>query len=152
MPFGVLSLHTLTGTYTRSECMRGEEPHRPHLIRLAGSIFGIYDPNDECKIEDMDDPEQMMKNCVLNVCQPGEVMPPARPSPHNPRPSATGQACTVKYRRQVRFAAWASRYVRQNPAGTSSNTSSLSWSPVRMLETRPAWILNLCCCRVVRRH
>jgi len=37
----------------------------------TGSIFGIYDPNDECKIEDMDDPEQMMKNCVLNVCQPG---------------------------------------------------------------------------------
>lgn len=102
----------------------------------TGSIFGIYDPNDECSLEvsraytsavhlsdcqfpqvvepeeygclkvaiyrtkswtqecviaalhrrplktpphtmihaltqDMDDPEQMMKNCVLNVCQPG---------------------------------------------------------------------------------
>ena len=37
----------------------------------TGSIFGIYDPNDECSLEDMDDPTKMMENCVLNVCQPG---------------------------------------------------------------------------------
>lgn len=45
----------------------------------AGSIFGIYDPNEECSLEDMDDPEQMMKNCVINVCQPGA--PPLNPKP-----------------------------------------------------------------------
>ena len=37
----------------------------------TGSIFGIYDPNDQCSLEDMDDPTKMMENCVLNVCQPG---------------------------------------------------------------------------------
>lgn len=37
----------------------------------TGSIFGIYDPNDSCTLEDMDDPEKMVENCVLNVCQPG---------------------------------------------------------------------------------
>jgi hypothetical protein len=25
-------------------------------------------------VQDMDDPEQMMKNCVLNVCQPGALL------------------------------------------------------------------------------
>ena len=37
----------------------------------TGSIFGIYDPNDACSLEDMDDPTKMVENCVLNVCQPG---------------------------------------------------------------------------------
>ena len=37
----------------------------------TGSIFGIYDPNDSCTLEDMDDPAKMVENCVLNVCQPG---------------------------------------------------------------------------------
>ena len=51
------------------------KPLRPPRAGIStGSIFGIYDPNDECSLEDMDDPEQMMKNCVLNVCQPGAVL------------------------------------------------------------------------------
>ena len=35
----------------------------PCLARPAavGSIFGIYEPSEECRIEDMDDPEEMMK-------------------------------------------------------------------------------------------
>ena len=41
----------------------------------TGSIFGIYDPNDSCTLEDMDDPEKMVENCVLNVCQPGACAP-----------------------------------------------------------------------------
>ncbi|KAK9825883.1 hypothetical protein WJX81_000895 [Elliptochloris bilobata] len=40
----------------------------------TGSIFGIYAPSEECAIEDMDDPEKMMQNCVLNVCQPGSSL------------------------------------------------------------------------------
>ena len=39
----------------------------------TGSIFGVYEPSDECTIDDMDNPESMMKNCVLNVCQAGEA-------------------------------------------------------------------------------
>jgi Fructose-1-6-bisphosphatase, N-terminal domain len=37
----------------------------------TGSIFGVYEPSDECTINDMDDPETMMQNCIVNVCQPG---------------------------------------------------------------------------------
>lgn len=37
----------------------------------VGSIFGIYNPSEECEVSDMDDPEKMMQNCVMNVCQPG---------------------------------------------------------------------------------
>jgi fructose-1,6-bisphosphatase I len=40
----------------------------------TGSIFGIYEPSEECNITDMDDPEKMMKNCVMNVCQPGNAL------------------------------------------------------------------------------
>ncbi|KAL4423376.1 hypothetical protein ABPG77_004307 [Micractinium sp. CCAP 211/92] len=40
----------------------------------VGSIFGIYEPSPECSIEDMDDPEEMMKKCVLNVCQAGNEL------------------------------------------------------------------------------
>lgn len=40
----------------------------------TGSIFGIYEPSEECNIADMDDPEKMMKNCVMNVCQPGNAL------------------------------------------------------------------------------
>jgi fructose-1,6-bisphosphatase I len=32
---------------------------------------GIYEPSEECKIDDMDNPEGMMQNCIMNVCQPG---------------------------------------------------------------------------------
>lgn len=37
----------------------------------GGRCAGIYEPSEECNIDDMDDPDTMMKNCVLNVCQPG---------------------------------------------------------------------------------
>lgn len=40
----------------------------------TGSIFGIYAPSEECSIEDMDNPEKMMQNCVINVCQPGSSL------------------------------------------------------------------------------
>ncbi|KAL4448247.1 hypothetical protein ABPG75_005466 [Micractinium tetrahymenae] len=40
----------------------------------VGSIFGIYEPSPECSIDDMDDPEEMMKKCVLNVCQAGNEL------------------------------------------------------------------------------
>lgn len=40
----------------------------PHPTRTSGisvgSIFGIYEPSEECRIEDMDDPEEMMQKCV----------------------------------------------------------------------------------------
>ena len=29
---------------------------------------------EECSIEDMDDPQKMMENCVVNVCQPGRSL------------------------------------------------------------------------------
>ena len=31
----------------------------------------MYEPSDQCNIDDMDNPDTMMQNCVLNVCQPG---------------------------------------------------------------------------------
>lgn len=37
----------------------------------VGSIFGIYEPSEECPIDAMDDPQKMMEQCVMNVCQPG---------------------------------------------------------------------------------
>jgi Fructose-1-6-bisphosphatase, N-terminal domain len=46
------------------------ERHRSaHAPRAARA--GIYEPSDECDIEDMDNPDTMLQNCVLNVCQPG---------------------------------------------------------------------------------
>lgn len=38
----------------------------------TGSIFGVYAPSEECRVDDMDDPEKMMENCLLNTCQPGQ--------------------------------------------------------------------------------
>lgn len=38
----------------------------------VGSIFGIFEPSEECKIDDMDDPESMMNKCIVNVCKPGK--------------------------------------------------------------------------------
>ncbi|GFH16793.1 fructose-1,6-bisphosphatase [Haematococcus lacustris] len=38
----------------------------------VGSIFGIYEPSEECPIDAMDDPQKMMEQCVVNVCQPGK--------------------------------------------------------------------------------
>eukprot|EP00887_Chlorella_sp_A99_P004286 scaffold15.g4286.t1 len=40
----------------------------------VGSIFGIYEPSEECRIEDMDDPEAMMNKCILNVCKAGNEL------------------------------------------------------------------------------
>jgi fructose-1,6-bisphosphatase I len=40
----------------------------------TGSIFGIYAPSEECSVGDMDNPEKMMENCILNVCQPGSSL------------------------------------------------------------------------------
>jgi fructose-1,6-bisphosphatase I len=40
----------------------------------VGSIFGVYAPSEECKIEDMDDPDKMMEKCVLNVCKAGNEL------------------------------------------------------------------------------
>ncbi|GFR44881.1 hypothetical protein Agub_g6225 [Astrephomene gubernaculifera] len=37
----------------------------------VGSIFGIYEPSEECSLDAMDDPQKMMEQCVVNVCQPG---------------------------------------------------------------------------------
>ncbi len=38
----------------------------------TGSIFGVYAPSEECRLDDMDDPNKMMENCLLNTCQPGQ--------------------------------------------------------------------------------
>lgn len=40
----------------------------------TGSIFGIYAPSEECSVDDRADPEKVMQNCVLNVCQPGSAL------------------------------------------------------------------------------
>ncbi|GMH41789.1 hypothetical protein BSKO_09699 [Bryopsis sp. KO-2023] len=40
----------------------------------VGSIFGVYEPSEECSLEDAEDGETLMKNCVLNVCQPGNCL------------------------------------------------------------------------------
>jgi len=40
----------------------------------VGSIFGAYLPSEECCLEDADDGETLMNNCVLNVCQPGKML------------------------------------------------------------------------------
>ena len=38
-----------------------------HGVRFAG----IYEPSELCEPEDKKDPERMLQNCVVNVCQPG---------------------------------------------------------------------------------
>lgn len=40
----------------------------------VGSIFGVYLPSEECSMEDADDGETLLQNCVLNVCQPGRML------------------------------------------------------------------------------
>jgi fructose-1,6-bisphosphatase I len=40
----------------------------------VGSIFGVYAPSEECRIEDMDNPEEMMEKCILNVCKAGNEL------------------------------------------------------------------------------
>lgn len=40
----------------------------------VGSIFGVYAPSEECRIEDMDNPEKMMEKCILNVCKAGNEL------------------------------------------------------------------------------
>lgn len=38
----------------------------------VGSIFGIYEPSEECPLDAQDDPETLVQQCVVNVCQPGK--------------------------------------------------------------------------------
>lgn len=38
---------------------------------LCSRLAGIYSPAESCNPEDMNDPEKMMQNCIVNVCQPG---------------------------------------------------------------------------------
>jgi len=41
----------------------------------TGSIFGIYEPSPECSVEDIEDnPEGILQNCIINVCQPGSSL------------------------------------------------------------------------------
>eukprot|EP00192_Tetraselmis_astigmatica_P011812 CAMPEP_0117667762 /NCGR_PEP_ID=MMETSP0804-20121206/11156_1 /TAXON_ID=1074897 /ORGANISM="Tetraselmis astigmatica, Strain CCMP880" /LENGTH=420 /DNA_ID=CAMNT_0005475543 /DNA_START=95 /DNA_END=1357 /DNA_ORIENTATION=+ len=40
----------------------------------TGSIFGIYDADDACSIEDMDNPETVMNKCVISACKPGSSL------------------------------------------------------------------------------
>ena len=37
----------------------------------VGSIFGAYAPSEECSLEDAEDGDTLLQNCVVNVCQPG---------------------------------------------------------------------------------
>lgn len=37
----------------------------------VGSIFGAYEPSEECSLEDAANGDTLMQNCVVNVCQPG---------------------------------------------------------------------------------
>lgn len=38
----------------------------------VGSIFGIYEPSEECPMDSHDDAEKLVQQCVVNVCQPGK--------------------------------------------------------------------------------
>lgn len=38
----------------------------------VGSIFGIYEPDEQCPLESRDDAEKLVEECVVNVCQPGK--------------------------------------------------------------------------------
>jgi hypothetical protein len=38
----------------------------------VGSIFGIYEPSEECPMDAHDDAEKLVQQCVVNVCQPGK--------------------------------------------------------------------------------
>ena len=38
----------------------------------TGSIFGIYEPSEECRVDD--DPAKMVESCIVNVCQPGALV------------------------------------------------------------------------------
>ncbi|MEW5312989.1 MAG: hypothetical protein WDW38_004585 [Sanguina aurantia] len=40
----------------------------------VGSIFGVYEPNEECPLDAIDDPTKMMEQCVVNVLQPGNAL------------------------------------------------------------------------------
>jgi fructose-1,6-bisphosphatase I len=35
---------------------------------------GVYHPNEECEVGDLDNPKEMMKKCVADVCQPGNCL------------------------------------------------------------------------------
>ena len=40
----------------------------------TGSIFGVYAPSEECRVDDVKNPYNMVENCLLHTCQPGTVM------------------------------------------------------------------------------
>lgn len=37
----------------------------------VGSIFGAYAPSEECDLDDAKDGDTLLRNCIINVCQPG---------------------------------------------------------------------------------
>lgn len=40
----------------------------------VGSIFGVYDPSEECRVDELDDAEEVLNKCVLNVCKAGSEL------------------------------------------------------------------------------
>ncbi|GAX82569.1 hypothetical protein CEUSTIGMA_g9995.t1 [Chlamydomonas eustigma] len=38
----------------------------------VGSIWGVYEPSEECPMDAHDDANKLMEQCVVNVCQPGK--------------------------------------------------------------------------------
>lgn len=38
----------------------------------VGSIWGVYEPSEQCPLDAHDDPNKLVEQCVVNVCQPGK--------------------------------------------------------------------------------
>ena len=38
----------------------------------VGSIWGVYEPSEECPLDAHDDSNKLLEQCVINVCQPGK--------------------------------------------------------------------------------
>jgi len=38
----------------------------------VGSIWGVYEPSEQCPMDAHDDPNKLVEQCVVNVCQPGK--------------------------------------------------------------------------------
>ena len=38
----------------------------------VGSIWGVYEPSEQCPLDAHDDPNKLIEQCVINVCQPGK--------------------------------------------------------------------------------
>ena len=98
----------------------------------TGSIFGIYDPNDACTIEDMDDPAKMVENCVLNVCQPGAGVHCRLYAPA--MASRLVLLCRLRgsdllEAKKVRKAGASSLHAPANPISCNTPVPAESWSP-----------------------